>query len=94
MIYQYNKLVRDKVPDAINSISGRKAKWRTMSDKEYLSELNKKVIEEAHEFIEENSVEELADLIEVIENIMSIKGTTWEDVKLAQEIKRNKKGRF
>lgn len=94
MIYQYNKLVRDKIPNEINSVDGRKATWRTMEKDEYLRELNRKIIEEAHEFSEDDSVEELADVMEVIENIMREKNITWEEVKEKKEEKRNKKGGF
>lgn len=46
---------------------------KTKASNEYIQELDKKLFEEAHEFIEEHSVEELADLMEVIEKIMEIK---------------------
>ena len=36
MKYTYNKLVRDKIPENINSMEGRKATWRIMSDEEYI----------------------------------------------------------
>ena len=67
--YTYNKLVRDKIPENIDSELGRKCKY---DDTEYLKELNKKVLEEANEFIEENSIEELGDLMEVKNAIMTI----------------------
>ena len=73
MKYTYNKLVRDKIPENINRMEGRKATWRIMDDDEYIKELNKKLLEEAHEFIEENAVEELADIMEVIQSIMRVK---------------------
>ncbi len=94
MKYTYNKLVRDKIPANIDSIEGRKSNWRIMSDDEYIKELNRKLLEESHEFIEENDVEELADVMEVIDSIMKTKNITWDEVKKAQEIKRNKKGGF
>ena len=94
MKYIYNKLVRDKIPVNIDRIKGRQSNWRTMNDDEYIKELNRKLLEESHEFIEENDIEELADVIEVIESIMKIKNITWEEVKNIQEIKRNKKGGF
>ena len=51
MIYTYNKLVRDKIVDIINK-EGKQATYRVLNDEEYLNELNKKLIEESHEFIE------------------------------------------
>lgn len=55
MRYTYNKLVRDKIPENIDKKEGRKSHYRVLNDKEYLEELNKKVIEEANEFVEENA---------------------------------------
>lgn len=59
-----------------------------------LEELNKKVIEEANEFIEENSISELGDLIEVIRAIMKIKGYTMTEVEKAMKAKVERKGAF
>ena len=56
--------------------------YRILNDDEYLKELNKKVIEEANEFAEENSIEELGDLMEVINAIMKLNGYKMEDVIL------------
>lgn len=92
--YTYNKLVRDKIPQSIDSMEGRKSKYRVLNDIEYLNELNKKVIEEANEFIEENSIEELGDLMEVISTIMKIKGYKIEDVHKIRKEKNEKKGSF
>ena len=63
MKYVYNKLVRDKIPQEINKTQGRQANYKILNENEYLQELDKKLLEEAHEFIEEHSVEELGDLI-------------------------------
>ena len=94
MKYTYNKVVRDKIPENINSMEGRKATWRIMDDDEYIKELNKKLLEEAHEFIEENAIEELADVMEVIQSIMRIKNISYEELKNVQQMKREKKGGF
>ena len=94
MKYDYNKLVRDKIPEEINNMEGRKARFRIMEDNEYAKELNRKLLEECHEFIEENDVEELADVMEVIEAIMQFKNMEWNKVRKIQEEKRNKKGAF
>ena len=49
------------------------------------------MFEEAHEFIEEHSIEELADLMEVIETIMETKNISHNDVEIARELKNKKK---
>ena len=94
MKYKYNKLVRDKIPANIDSMEGRKSNWRIMDDEEYIKELNKKLLEEAHEFIEENAVEELADIMEVIQSIMRAKNISYEELKKVQALKREQKGGF
>ena len=94
MKYSYNKLVRDKIPENINSIKGKKCNYKILNDKEYLQELDKKIFEEAHEFIEEHSIEELADLMEVIFAIMKARNISMEDVENARKIKNSKKGSF
>ena len=94
MKYTYNKLVRDKIPASIDSMEGRKANWRIMDNEEYIKELNKKLLEEAHEFIEENAVEELADIMEVIQSIMRAKNISYEELKKVQALKREQKGGF
>ena len=91
MKYVYNKLVRDKIPEEINKMKGRKANYKILNDNEYLQELDKKLFEEAHEFIEEHSVEELADLMEVISAIIKLRNISLEDVEKARKIKKNKK---
>ena len=92
--YTYNKLVRDKIPEDIDSELGRKCKYRILDDSEYLKELNRKVLEEANEFIEENSIEELGDLMEVINAIMKLKGYNMKEVEKVMKAKEEKKGAF
>lgn len=92
--YTYNKLVRDKIPENIDNEHGRKSKYRILNDNEYLIELNKKILEEANEFIEDNSIEELGDLMEVINAIMKLKGYKMEEVYKVMKAKSDKKGAF
>ena len=93
MKYVKNKLVRDKIPENINSI-GRKCNYKILNNHEYLQELDKKLFEEAHEFIEEHSIEELADLMEVVFAIMKNRNISMEDVENARKIKNSQKGSF
>lgn len=92
--YTHNKLVRDKIPENIDSEPGRKSQYRILNDKEYLAELNRKVLEESNEFIEENSLEELGDLMEVINAIMKLKGYKMEEVYKVMRTKADQKGVF
>ena len=92
--YTYNKLARDRIPENIDSEPGRKSKYRILDDTEYLKELNRKILEEANEFIEENSIEELGDLMEVINAIMKLKGCSMEEVNKVMKSKAEKKGAF
>lgn len=94
MKYIYNKLVRDRIPENINSMEGRKCNFKTLNNDEYLKELDKKLFEEAHEFVEEHSIEELADLMEVIFAIMKDRNISIEDIENARKIKNNEKGSF
>lgn len=94
MKYVYNKLVRDKIPENINSMNDRKCNYKILTEEEYIQELDKKLFEEAHEFIEEHSVEELADLMEVIFAIMKVKNISMKELENIREVKNNKKGSF
>jgi len=94
MRYVYNKLVRDKIPEGINNAKGKSCNWRILSDDEYLKELDKKLIEEAKEFIAEHNSEELGDLMEVIFSIMEARNITKEQVEKQRIDKKNKKGGF
>lgn len=94
MKYSYNKLVRDKIPNDINSTTGKKCSYKILNNEEYLQELDKKLFEEYHEFIEEHSIEELADLMEVVFAIMKARNISMEDVENARKVKNDKKGAF
>jgi predicted house-cleaning noncanonical NTP pyrophosphatase (MazG superfamily) len=89
----YNKLVRDKIPEIIQA-SGEKPITRILNEKEYITELIKKLKEEVDEFEEKPSIEELADIKEVtiaIREAMGIHAGELEDV---HRKKADKKGRF
>ena len=92
--YIYNKLVRDKIPENIEKDIGKTCKYRVLNDEEYLLELNKKVIEEANEFIENNSIEELGDLLEVLNAIMKVKDYKMDEVNTIMKEKQEKRGAF
>jgi predicted house-cleaning noncanonical NTP pyrophosphatase (MazG superfamily) len=65
MMKHYKKLVRDKIPEIIRA-DGGKPITRVLSNEEHLSELVNKLKEEVAEFEADLSIEELADIQEVI----------------------------
>lgn len=67
----YNKLVRDKIPEMLDE-KGILYEKRIASDNEYKIELIKKLNEEIKEFLEENTTEELADILEVVEALKKL----------------------
>ncbi len=69
------KLVRDKIPEIIAS-NGEIADIRILdNDEEYITRLIEKLGEEYREFLEDRSIEELADMLEVIYAIADRIGT-------------------
>ena len=89
----YNKLVRDKIIDIIEA-DGRIAKYRILDDNEYRQELNKKLQEEVKEYLEDNNVEELADIIEVIYGILNSIDVSIKEFEKIRINKQEKRGAF
>ncbi|MBE5738139.1 MAG: phosphoribosyl-ATP pyrophosphohydrolase [Clostridiales bacterium] len=90
----YNKLVRDKIPAIINADNGCKAVTRVLDNDEYLDKLNSKILEEVKEYLESGSVEELADLEEVLRGILDAKGVSYEEFESIRQDKVEKRGAF
>ena len=63
-----------------------------MSDEEYLTELNKKLQEEVKEYLENNDIEELADIVEVIYGILNSKDISIEEFETMRKNKVDKRG--
>lgn len=90
---EYNKLVRDKIIDIIEA-DGRKAEYRILDNVEFRNELNKKLQEEVHEYLEDNNVEELADIVEVIYGILNSMNVSIDDFEKIRLAKKEKRGAF
>lgn len=89
----YNKLIRDKIPQIIEQ-SGKQAILEEVSGKEYLELLNAKLGEELQEYLDSQSVEELADLVEVVYAILEHKDVSLQDFEVIRKQKVEERGAF
>ena len=93
----YNKLVRDKIPNIIKN-NGGEPYTRILSNEEYIENLKKKLIEECNEVIsvktKEDTLEELADTLEVVRSLAKAIGYSYENLIDVAEKKATKRGGF
>ena len=77
----------------INMGNGRIAPY-SLNDEEYIKELNRKLQEEVNEYLEEENIEEMVDILEVIRAILEHKGVTYDEIEEKRIKKANKRGGF
>lgn len=90
---QYNKLVRDKIPEIIEH-SGKRCDISILNDSTYLTMLDEKLNEELAEYQESKSLEELADLLEVMMAVAKARGASFDEVEAIRKEKAAKRGGF
>jgi len=89
---KYNKLVRDKIPEIIKK-DGCIPLTHLANHEEYWIKLKEKLEEETQEFLKEDNINELVDILEVI---YAIKDFKFKDKNL-EEKRKNKeilRGKF
>lgn len=89
----YNKLVRDKIPEIIEK-SGKTCTVETLAEEKYIAMLEAKLTEELAEYQESKSLEELADLLEVMGAVVKARGYTWDELTTIRKKKRENRGGF
>lgn len=89
----YQKLVRDKIPQIIAQSGGR-CRVEVLDEQAYLAKLEEKLGEELAEYLQSKELEELADLWEVMDALVTAKGHTWQELTAIREEKRQKRGGF
>ncbi|MFW5980954.1 MAG: nucleoside triphosphate pyrophosphohydrolase [bacterium] len=90
---KYDKLVRDKIPQIIKD-AGKEYAIHIADDQEYLSKLYAKVLEELQEFKENPSAEEMADIFEVLDGLISFHDIDRDDIETIKKEKRDERGGF
>ena len=95
--FKQNKLWRDQAVEKMEKM-GSRIHWRRLSDSEYDTELRKKLIEEAQEVLESDSVEklkeEMADVLEVIDCLRSLHNISEEELSAEKSSKKKERGGF
>lgn len=87
------KLVRDRIPEIIRQ-DGGDCETRIIEGLEYKEALKDKLCEEILEFLRDNSIEEMADVLEVLDAFIEFNGWTKEEVLEFKDKKQKKKGGF
>jgi predicted house-cleaning noncanonical NTP pyrophosphatase (MazG superfamily) len=90
---QYNKLVRDNIPDIIKN-DGNIPVIRILDNNEYIACLHQKLQEEVAEYLKDNNLEELCDVLEVLEAIASAMAFSNDDIERTKRKKAEKNGAF
>ena len=93
---EYDKLVRDRIPEIIRR-SGRQCATETMSEAEYQQALRAKLVEEGEEAAQAGAqklVTELADLCEVFDALLAAYRIERQAVLAEQEKRRKERGAF
>lgn len=92
---EYDKLVRDRIPEIIRA-AGKTPVVRTIADADEMKRrLIDKLAEEMLEYKESGSVEEIADITEVLQALTEkVHGLKWEDVREIQGRKWEERGGF
>ena len=87
------KLVRDKIPQIIQA-DGKGPIIRTLSEEDYLQELDKKLNEEVAEYQADKSIEDMTDVLEVLYAICEARGHSLEELEQVRKEKSDKRGAF
>ena len=90
---KYNKLVRDRIPEIIEA-SGKTCVTEILSEETYLRMVDAKLDEELAEYHSDQTIEELADLLEVIYAAAMARGYTLEQLEAVRAEKAAKRGSF
>ena len=89
----YGKIVRDGIPE-IMARGGNRAIVRQLDARETVEKLEDKLTEELQEYLQDHSLEELADLLEVMHGLVHHRGIEWRELEEIRLRKRAERGGF
>lgn len=89
----YNKLVRNKIPEIIKA-DGKECEVILAAREEMEGLLEKKLLEEVNEYMEDKNLEELADIMEVLFGLAHNLGYTEEELIEKRKSKFEERGGF
>jgi predicted house-cleaning noncanonical NTP pyrophosphatase (MazG superfamily) len=92
----YQKLVRDRIPEIVQS-HGAHPVTRVLDKESYRQALLAKLLEEAHEAVAARPAElpgELADVLDVVRALAAVHGLTWDQLLDIAAAKRIANGAF
>lgn len=93
MKVKFNKLVRDNIPDIIQK-EGDEVTTHIAEGEEFYIKLKEKLLEEVAEFVGDETIEEFADMVEVMYAICDEKGWDKKDIEKIRKEKAQKRGSF
>ena len=92
-LIRHDKLVRDRIPEIIEA-SGKICTTRILDDAACIAALDAKLTEELAEYHADGSMEELADLLEVMMAAAEARGHSFDEVEAIRREKADKRGGF
>ena len=90
---KFEKLVRDRIVESIKN-QGDEPVYRVLEDDEYEVLLERKLDEEVTEYHQDKTLEELADVMEVVVALCAAKGYSIEELIEIYQKKHEEKGGF
>ncbi|MCD6477348.1 MAG: nucleoside triphosphate pyrophosphohydrolase [Candidatus Aenigmarchaeota archaeon] len=90
---EFNKLVRDRIPEIIK-LNNQKPLIRIANDEEFKEALKNKLLEEAKEFVKSDTLEELADVLEVVHCLTKLYGIDFNKLENIRKKKNEERGSF
>tara|TARA_B100001758_G_C18339536_1_gene573545 strand:+ start:876 stop:1214 length:339 start_codon:yes stop_codon:yes gene_type:complete len=91
---EYDKLVRDRIPEIIEDSGKKYVIEKCNSAHEINQRLIEKLLEEGDEFLESNETEELADLLQIVHSLIENNDCELKDIEKIRAKKEASRGGF